>query len=76
MYIVGTILNTLFETNFEIMSGKKQQTTRGIWLSGASEKAVSGIPPILVMDTEGLDGRESEGKGGVCLYILFFFFNC
>ncbi|EPX74646.1 GTP binding protein Sey1 [Schizosaccharomyces octosporus yFS286] len=49
----STLLNQLFGTRFDVMdAGKRQQTTKGIWLSKAQEA------PILVMDVEGTDGRE------------------
>ncbi|EPY50765.1 GTP binding protein Sey1 [Schizosaccharomyces cryophilus OY26] len=49
----STLLNQLFGTTFDVMdAGKRQQTTKGIWLSKAQES------PILVMDVEGTDGRE------------------
>jgi hypothetical protein len=50
----STLLNLLFGTEFDVMnmSAGRSQTTKGIWMSRASEKS------ILVMDVEGTDGRE------------------
>lgn len=53
IFTVGTLLNALFGTNFDIMSDERRaQTTHGIWLSKSSGS------DILVMDVEGTDGRE------------------
>jgi hypothetical protein len=50
----STLLNLLFGTEFDVMnmSAGRSQTTKGIWMSRASETS------ILVMDVEGTDGRE------------------
>ncbi|PKI85029.1 Dynamin-like GTPase that mediates homotypic ER fusion [Malassezia vespertilionis] len=49
----STLLNKLFGTSFDVMNERKrQQTTKGIWLSRGMERNV------LVMDVEGTDGRE------------------
>ena len=52
--ILGTLLNGLFETSFNVMDAKlgRQQTTRGIWMPRAKRL------PIIVMDIEGCDGAE------------------
>lgn len=51
--VLGTLLNRLFRTQFDVMSGgMRQQTTRGIWMGKAQDA------PILVMDVEGTDGQE------------------
>lgn len=62
----STLLNHLFNTNFDVMDDvNRQQTTKGIWM--AVSPAVSNLIPsgksvsnnnILVMDVEGTDGRE------------------
>ena len=50
---LGTLLNHLFGTEFQIMDEKaRKQTTKGIWLNKAPDSS------ILVMDVEGTDGRE------------------
>ena len=60
----STLLNSLFGTNFEIMSeNERRQTTRGIWMAkNRPHPNGSGKPPmaanILIMDVEGTDGRE------------------
>ena len=59
----STLLNTLFGTDFNVMSeSSRQQTTKGIWLSRAKEDdspSDTGMTQnILVMDVEGTDGRE------------------
>lgn len=59
----STLLNHLFNTNFDVMNEvNRQQTTKGIWLAHSpgvnhlAKKASS--DNILVMDVEGTDGRE------------------
>lgn len=62
----STLLNHLFNTNFDVMDeGNRLQTTKGIWL--ALSPAVSNLVPkgtktnqdnIVVLDVEGTDGRE------------------
>ncbi|EWC43412.1 hypothetical protein DRE_07659 [Drechslerella stenobrocha 248] len=62
----STLLNHLFNTSFPVMSeSSRQQTTKGIWMSMATDPDASpesGKPQmaknILVMDVEGTDGRE------------------
>ncbi|KAJ3122976.1 Dynamin-like GTPase that mediates homotypic ER fusion [Nowakowskiella sp. JEL0407] len=49
----STLLNKLFNTQFDMMKEtQRQQTTKGIWLSNAKQSSV------LVLDVEGSDGRE------------------
>ncbi|KAJ9069361.1 Dynamin-like GTPase that mediates homotypic ER fusion [Entomophthora muscae] len=49
----STLLNALFETQFDTMDDNyRQQTTKGLWASTAKNSN------ILVMDVEGVDGRE------------------
>ncbi|KAG2221476.1 hypothetical protein INT45_005017 [Circinella minor] len=50
----STLLNTLFETSFDVMDAAqgRSQTTRGIWMSCAKQA------PIILMDIEGSDGAE------------------
>ncbi|GBL47982.1 hypothetical_protein [Candidozyma auris] len=59
----STLLNHLFNTNFDVMNEvNRQQTTKGIWLAhspGVTHSAKSVSPEnVLVMDVEGTDGRE------------------
>lgn len=62
----STLLNHLFNTNFDVMDEvNRQQTTKGIWLalSPGVNNLVSRTPKtaqdnVLVMDVEGTDGRE------------------
>lgn len=60
----STLLNNLFNTNFDVMNEySRQQTTKGIWLAyspGVSTTSghISTKSSILVMDVEGTDGRE------------------
>ncbi|KAK6360829.1 Dynamin-like GTPase that mediates homotypic ER fusion [Orbilia blumenaviensis] len=62
----STLLNHLFNTAFPVMSeSRRQQTTKGIWMSLATDPNASSDPDqphlgknILVMDVEGTDGRE------------------
>lgn len=60
----STLLNNLFNTNFDVMNEySRQQTTKGIWLAyspGVSTTSghISTKSNILVMDVEGTDGRE------------------
>jgi hypothetical protein len=65
--VIGTILNLIFKTIFEVMerNGQKHRTTRGVWLSRANVEPQPGVPQLLIMDAEGLDGREAAGEGGV-----------
>lgn len=59
----STLLNKLFNTNFDVMDEhKRQQTTKGIWMahspviSSNNKKTLKG--EVFVMDVEGTDGRE------------------
>ncbi|KAM5504744.1 Dynamin-like GTPase that mediates homotypic ER fusion [Microsporum canis] len=59
----STLLNTLFKTDFSVMSEtERRQTTKGIWLSKnkrtASNEKEKMADNVLVMDVEGTDGRE------------------
>jgi hypothetical protein len=60
----STLLNKLFNTNFDVMNeSRRQQTTRGIWMAyspliSTSSKYVKSSENIFVMDVEGTDGRE------------------
>lgn len=58
----STLLNHLFNTNFDVMKeGNRQQTTKGIWLAhspGVTHVGSQAHDNILVMDVEGTDGRE------------------
>ncbi|KAL0208275.1 hypothetical protein P9112_010862 [Eukaryota sp. TZLM1-RC] len=51
----STLLNHLFDTQFPVLnsSAGRQQTTLGLWLARPSN-----LDNILVMDSEGTDGRE------------------
>ncbi|KAI9295173.1 root hair defective 3 GTP-binding protein [Neoconidiobolus thromboides FSU 785] len=49
----STLLNALFKTKFDTMGERyRQQTTKGLWVSLAKDSNT------LVMDVEGVDGRE------------------
>lgn len=60
----STLLNKLFNTNFDVMDeNSRQQTTKGIWMAHSpvlsthnGQKTLKG--EIFVMDVEGTDGRE------------------
>ena len=61
----STLLNHLFNTNFDVMDeSKRQQTTKGIWMAHSplvSSNSANGVKleeNIFVMDVEGTDGRE------------------
>ncbi|EKV06783.1 Protein sey1 [Penicillium digitatum] len=60
----STLLNSLFGTEFSVMSElERRQTTKGIWLSNNKKQGEAGAAErmadnILVMDVEGADGRE------------------
>lgn len=60
----STLLNNLFNTNFDVMDEiNRQQTTKGIWLAlspGVSNSVSKKVTQqnLLVMDVEGTDGRE------------------
>jgi hypothetical protein len=65
--VLGTLLNRLFGTSFDVMSETaRQQTTKGIWMSKDKDKK------ILIMDVEGTDGRE-RGEDQVCQALLTMF---
>lgn len=51
---LGTLLNLLFSTKFEVMDGNhgRTQTTKGIWM------AINQDSNILVFDIEGTDSKE------------------
>jgi hypothetical protein len=51
---LGTILNLLFSTKFDVMDGDegRTQTTKGVWM------AVNSDSNILVFDIEGTDSKE------------------
>ncbi|KAG8984705.1 Dynamin-like GTPase that mediates homotypic ER fusion [Tulasnella sp. JGI-2019a] len=49
----STLLNSLFDTTFDVMAKtRREQTTRGLWMSRAKDV------PIVIMDVEGVDSRE------------------
>lgn len=59
----STLLNRLFNTNFDVMEeSKRQQTTKGIWMAHSPTVSATTVPKteenIFVMDVEGTDGRE------------------
>lgn len=61
----STLLNVLFNTNFDTMDAqvKRQQTTKGIWLAHTEEvnttiEVNKDRPDIFVLDVEGSDGSE------------------
>ncbi|CAK9436729.1 uncharacterized protein LODBEIA_P12510 [Lodderomyces beijingensis] len=60
----STLLNSLFNTNFDVMNEQsRQQTTKGIWLAqspalSTSSGQAANEASIIVMDVEGTDGRE------------------
>ncbi|CAH6720890.1 protein Sey1p [[Candida] jaroonii] len=62
----STLLNNLFNTNFDVMDeNRRQQTTKGIWLAyspmiNSSKPSIKDkkAENIFVMDVEGTDGRE------------------
>ncbi|CAI9101952.1 OLC1v1000125C1 [Oldenlandia corymbosa var. corymbosa] len=70
----STLMNRCFSTNFQEMDGSQgpQQTTRGIWIQKCSSP--EGHRKILVLDTEGTDGRErgQEGIGAFERETTFF----
>lgn len=51
---LGTLLNMLFDTNFEILDPKKgrMQITKGVWLSKNHDGN------LLIFDIEGTDSKE------------------
>ncbi|AJT80898.1 AFH_G0051040.mRNA.1.CDS.1 [Saccharomyces cerevisiae] len=61
----STLLNVLFNTNFDTMDAqvKRQQTTKGIWLAHTKQvnttiEIDNDRPDIFVLDVEGSDGSE------------------
>ena len=54
MLIIGTLLNLLFDTKFDVLDSSKgrNQTTKGIWMARNPEGS------ILVFDIEGTDSKE------------------
>ncbi|CEP63421.1 dynamin-like GTPase SEY1 LALA0_S08e02080g [Lachancea lanzarotensis] len=61
----STLLNALFETQFDTMNAKekRQQTTKGIWLGHTNDVAVAvdkreRTKDLFVLDVEGSDGAE------------------
>ncbi|CAI9101953.1 OLC1v1000127C1 [Oldenlandia corymbosa var. corymbosa] len=70
----STLMNRCFSTKFQEMDGSQgpQQTTRGIWIQKCSSP--EGHRNILVLDTEGTDGRErgQEGNGAFERQTTFF----
>lgn len=73
----STLLNALFGTRFPVLDAKAtgvQRTTRGVWVdlsssrpaaSSSSAASASAGPPLVVLDTEGLESvaRGVEGSG-------------
>lgn len=61
----STLLNSVFNTRFVTMNGKKgrSRTTQGLWVSGgeAGGWSSSNGSHFLVMDVEGVDGFEKGG---------------
>jgi protein SEY1 len=53
-YLLGTLLNLLFDTGFQVMDSSqgRGQTTKGIWMARNPEGSV------LVFDIEGTDSKE------------------
>ncbi|ODV77171.1 putative stress-related vesicular transport protein [Suhomyces tanzawaensis NRRL Y-17324] len=59
----STLLNRLFNTNFDVMEeSRRQQTTKGIWMAVSPEVSTTSSKKstenVFVMDVEGTDGRE------------------
>lgn len=55
----STLLNALFNTEFGVMDEKSRgQTTKGIWMGTASQKAGKTSSDVIILDVEGTDGRE------------------
>lgn len=54
LIILGTLLNLLFDTKFDVLDSNKgrMQTTKGIWMARNPEGS------ILVFDIEGTDSKE------------------
>ncbi len=57
---VGTLLNEVFGTSFEMMDVTKgaNQTTKGIWMDVAPKSAGT-----IVVDLEGTDSQERKAAG-------------
>ena len=55
IYYLGTLLNSLFGTKFNMMDSTlgRKQTTRGIWLENSIK-----VPNTIIMDMEGTDSAE------------------
>ena len=53
---LGTLLNRLFQTNFNVMNGNegRSQTTKGLWMTATRND----VGTILVFDVEGTDSHE------------------
>ena len=68
--LLGTILNLLFETNFNVMDADEghSQTTKGVWM------APNDAGNILVFDIEGTDSHERGEERGVSKVTLVTFF--
>ena len=57
---IGTLLNLLFNTNFQILDAQRvgrAQTTKGVWLAMAGSKDKN-EQAMLVFDLEGADSKE------------------
>ena len=55
MRLLGTLLNLLFDTKFEILDAQKLgrgQITKGVWMSASRDGG------ILIFDLEGTDSKE------------------
>ena len=60
---VGTLLNLLFDTKFEILDAQKlgrAQITKGVWMSASRDGS------ILIFDLEGTDSKERGEQRLVC----------
>lgn len=59
--IIGTLLNKLFHTNFEVMNAEmgRNQTTKGIVFSWDPTRQ------FLILDVEGIDSRERGDSGHI-----------
>lgn len=64
--IIGTLLNLLFDSKFEILDSQKgrMQTTKGIWMSK------NGNGSILIFDIEGTDSKERGEQRMVLTFII------
>jgi len=63
---LGTLLNLLFDTKFEILDTTqgRGQTTKGIWMAKNNDNS------ILVFDIEGTDSKERGEQRLVPYYII------